>query len=60
MAQLAAPMHDMSPQDLESSDVARFRHLVRLRRAVVVVLCVLLALVSVAGVLAVRNARQAG
>lgn len=59
MAQLAAPMHNMSPQDLESSDVARFRHLVRLRRAVVAVLCVLLALVSVAGVLAVQNARQA-
>lgn len=59
MAQLAAPMHQMSPQDLESSDVARFRHLVRLRRAVVAALCVLLALVSVAGVLAVQNARQA-
>ena len=59
MTQLAAPMHGMSPQDLESSDVARFRHLVRLRRAVVAVLCVLLALVSLAGVLAVRNARQA-
>jgi WD40 repeat protein len=59
MAQLAAPMHHMSPQDLESSDVARFRHLVRLRRAAVAVLCALLALVSVVGVVALRNARQA-
>ncbi|MBA3233500.1 MAG: TIR domain-containing protein [Propionibacteriales bacterium] len=59
MAQLAAPMHNLSPQDLESSDVARFRHLVRLRRAVVAVLCIMLALVSVAGVLAVKNADQA-
>jgi len=59
IAQLAAPMHHMSPQDLESSDVARFRHLVRIRRAVVAVLAVLLVLVSVAGVLAVRNAREA-
>jgi WD40 repeat protein len=59
MAQLAAPMHDMSPQDLESSDVARFRHLVRLRRAVVAVLCALLALVSAVGVLAVHNANHA-
>ena len=59
MAQLAAPMHGMSPQDLESSDVARFRRLVRLRRAVVAILCVLLLLVSGAGVLAVQNAREA-
>ncbi len=59
IAQLAAPMHHMSPQDLESSDVARFRHLVRLRRAVVAVLAALLVLVSVAGVLAVQNAREA-
>jgi WD40 repeat protein len=59
VAQLAAPMHGMSPQDLESSDVARYRHLVRLRRTVVAVLCVLLLLVSGAGLLAVRNAREA-
>jgi WD40 repeat protein len=59
VAQLAAPMHAMTPQDLESSDVARYRHLVRLRRAVVAVLCVLLLLVSGAGLLAVRNAREA-
>ena len=59
MTQLAAPMHGVSPQDLESSDVARFRHVVRLRRAVVAVLCVLLILVSVAGVLAVQNAQEA-
>lgn len=59
MAQLAAPMHHMSPQDLESSDVARFRHLVRLRRAVVAVLCALLALVSAVGVLALTNAQHA-
>jgi WD40 repeat protein len=59
MAELAAPMHHMSPQDLESSDVARFRHLVRLRRAVVGVLCALLALVSAVGVLALHNAQQA-
>jgi WD40 repeat protein len=59
MAQLAAPMHNMSPQDLESSDVARFRQLVRLRRAVVAVLCALLLLVSVAGIVALQNAREA-
>jgi WD40 repeat protein len=59
IAQLAAPMHGMSPQDLESSDVARYRHLVRLRRAVVALLCVLLLLVSGAGLLAVRNASEA-
>jgi WD40 repeat protein len=59
VAQLAAPMHGMTPQDLESSDVTRFRHVVRLRRAVVAVLCVLLLLVSGAGVLAVHNAHEA-
>jgi WD40 repeat protein len=59
VAQLAAPMHGMTPQDLESSDVARYRHLVRLRRAVIAVLCILLLLVSGAGLLAVRNAREA-
>jgi WD40 repeat protein len=59
MAQLAAPMHHLSPQDLESSDVARFRHVVRLRRAAVAVLCALLALVSVVGALAVHNSHQA-
>ncbi len=59
IAQLAAPMHGVSPEDLESSDVARYRRVVRLRRTVVATLCVLLALVSVAGVLAVRNAREA-
>ncbi len=59
IAQLAAPMHNLSPQDLESSDVVRFRRLVRLRRAVVAVLCVLLLLVAGAGVLAIRNAREA-
>ena len=59
VAQLAAPMHDTTPEDLESSDVARFRHVVRLRRAVIAVLAALLLLVSAAGVVAVRNAREA-
>lgn len=59
ITQLAAPMHGVSPEDLESNDVARFRHLVRLRRAVVAVLCTLLVLVSVAGVLAVQKSKEA-
>lgn len=59
VAQLAAPMHSMTPEDIESADVTRYRHLVRLRRAVIVVLSVLLILVSVAGVLAVQNTREA-
>ena len=59
IAQLAAPMHAMTPQDLESADVANYKHVVRLRRAVIVALTVLLVLVSIAGLFAVQNARDA-
>jgi WD40 repeat protein len=58
VAQLAAPMHSTTPQDLDSADVANYRRVVRLRRTVVLAMAVLLVLVSVAGVLAVRNARE--
>lgn len=59
VAQLAAPMHSTTPEDLESADVAQHRRLVRLRRAVVTAMSVLLVLVSVAGVLAVQQTREA-
>lgn len=59
VAQLAAPMHAMTPEDLESADVTHYRRLVRLRRAVVTALSVLLILVSVAGVMAVQSSREA-
>jgi WD40 repeat protein len=58
VAQLAAPMHSMTPQDLDSADVANHRQVVRLRRAVGVAMAILLILVSAAGVLAIRNARE--
>jgi WD40 repeat protein len=59
VAELAAPMHGMSKEDLDSEEVLQHRRVARLRRGVVAALCTLLVLVSAAGVMAVRNARAA-
>jgi MTH538 TIR-like domain (DUF1863) len=59
VAELAAGMHGMSKEDLDSEDVGRHRHMLRLRRGVLAVFCVLLLLVAGAGVVAVHNARAA-
>jgi WD40 repeat protein len=59
VAQLAAPMHSMTPQDLDSADVANYRRVVRLRRAVSLAMAILLVMIGVAGVFAVRSARDA-
>ncbi|HSS68164.1 MAG TPA: hypothetical protein VLK34_06400, partial [Nocardioidaceae bacterium] len=59
IAQIAAPMHGMTPEDLERADVTHYRRLVRVRRAVAAALSVMLVIVAVAGVVAVRNGREA-
>ena len=59
IAQIAAPMHGMTPEDLESADVRRYRGLIRVRRAVAAALSVMLVIVAVAGAVAVRNGREA-
>ncbi|MEV6490355.1 TIR domain-containing protein [Actinoplanes sp. NPDC051633] len=59
IAQLAAPMHGVSKDDLEGEDVRQHRRAGRLRLAAVAALVVLTVLASTTGMAAVRNAAQA-
>jgi WD40 repeat protein len=59
IAQLAAPMHGVSKDDLEGEDVRQHRHARRLRFGATVTLVVLTLLAAVTGVSAVRNADRA-
>ena len=59
IAQLAAPMHGVSKDDLEGEDVRQHRRAGRLRLAAVASLAVLTVLASMTGMAAVRNAAQA-
>ncbi len=59
VADLAAPMHGVSKDELEGEDVRRHRRAMVLARAAVVTLATLFALSGVATAMAVRNARSA-
>jgi hypothetical protein len=59
IAQLAAPMHGVSKDDLEGEDVRQHRRVRRLRSGAVTTLVLLALLASIAGGLAVRNAQHA-
>ncbi|WP_433794771.1 TIR domain-containing protein [Actinoplanes sp. CA-252034] len=59
IAQLAAPMHGVTKDDLEGEDVRQHRRAGRLRWAAVTSLALLALLASVTGVFAVHNADQA-
>ena len=59
VADLAAPMHHLPKDELESEDVRRHRRALRLARAAVAVLVVLMLAAVVTGGLAVRNANRA-
>ncbi|MEV6488073.1 TIR domain-containing protein, partial [Actinoplanes sp. NPDC051633] len=59
IAQLAAPMHGVSKDDLEGEDVRQHRRAGRLRLAAVAALMVLTVLASLTGMAAVRNAAEA-
>ncbi|MEU8615759.1 TIR domain-containing protein, partial [Actinoplanes sp. NPDC048791] len=59
VAELAASIHGVSKEDLDSEDVARHRGMIRLRRGVLAIVGLLLVLAGVTGALAVRNARTA-
>ncbi|MFI5494369.1 TIR domain-containing protein [Actinoplanes sp. NPDC051859] len=59
VAELAATMHGMSKEDLDSEDVARHRRAIRLRRSVLAVFGLLLVLAGSAGALAQQNAQEA-
>ena len=59
IAQLAAPMHGVSKDDLEGEDVRQQRRSGRLRLAVLSSLALLTLLASVTGVFALRNAAEA-
>ncbi|HZM81697.1 MAG TPA: TIR domain-containing protein [Candidatus Limnocylindrales bacterium] len=59
ITELAAPMHGMTKENLDSEDVTQHRRVIRLRRGVVAALCVLLLLVTGASVAAVHNLRVA-
>ncbi len=59
IAQLAAPMHGVSKDDLEGEDVRHHRRARRLRSVAVAALVVLTLVASLTGVLAVRNADRA-
>ncbi|GIE75051.1 hypothetical protein Aph02nite_10010 [Actinoplanes philippinensis] len=59
IAQLAAPMHGVTKDDLEGEDVRQHRRAGRLRWAAVTSLALLALLTSVSGVFAVHNAEQA-
>jgi WD40 repeat protein len=59
IADLAAPLHGIPKEELESEDVRRQRRAVRLARAAVVTLAVLLLAATIAGGIAVRNAGRA-
>jgi hypothetical protein len=59
IAQLAAPMHGVSKDELEGEDVRQHRRSRRLRSGAVATLVVLTLLVSLTGLSAVRNADRA-
>src|SRR3954471_24048144 len=59
IAQLAAPMHGLSKDELEGEDVRQHRRAKRLRSAAVVALVMLTVVASLTGVFAVQNAEQA-
>lgn len=59
IAQLAAPMHGVSKDDLEGEDVRQQRRSGRVRLAVLSSLALLALLASVTGVFALRNAAEA-
>ena len=59
IAQLAAPMHGVSKDELEGEDVRQHRRAHRLRRVAVAALAVLTVLASMAGLLAQHNADRA-
>ncbi|MEU4155006.1 TIR domain-containing protein [Actinoplanes sp. NPDC026670] len=59
IAQLAAPMHGVTKDDLEGEDVRQHRRAGRLRLAALTSLALLALLASAAGMVAVRNAAQA-
>ncbi|MGK5683642.1 TIR domain-containing protein [Actinoplanes sp. URMC 104] len=59
IAQLAAPMHGVSKDELEGEDVRQHRRAKRLRSGAAVTLVVLALLASAAGMSAVRNAERA-
>ena len=59
IADLAAPMHGISKDDLESEDIRQHRRATRLRRIAIGLLVVLTIGFAVAGTLAVLNGRRA-
>ncbi|MFF5289212.1 TIR domain-containing protein [Paractinoplanes globisporus] len=59
IAQLAAPMHGVSKDELEGEDVRQHRRVKRLRSGAVATLVVLALLASLTGLSAVRNADRA-
>ncbi|MEU4242447.1 TIR domain-containing protein [Actinoplanes sp. NPDC026619] len=59
IAQLAAPMHGLSKDELEGEDVRQHRRAKRLRSGAVATLVVLALVASLTGVSAVRNAERA-
>jgi WD40 repeat protein len=59
IAQLAAPMHGLSKDELEGEDVRQHRRAKRLRSGAVVTLVVLALVASLTGLSAVRNADRA-
>ena len=58
VAELAAPIHGMAKDELESEDVRRHRRAIRLARAAVITLVVLLLAAAISGGSAIRNARS--
>ncbi|GIE34710.1 hypothetical protein Ait01nite_077550 [Actinoplanes italicus] len=59
IAQLAAPMHGLSKDELEGEDVRQHRQAQRLRRGAVAALALLTAVASLTGVVAGHNADRA-
>ncbi len=59
IAQLAAPLHGVSKDDLESEDIRRHRNAVRLAWGTGITILVLLVAAIVAGLVAVSNANRA-
>ncbi|MEU4163887.1 TIR domain-containing protein [Actinoplanes sp. NPDC026670] len=59
IAQLAAPMHGLSKDELEGEDVRQHRRSRRLRRGAVAALALLTAVASITGVVAGHNADRA-
>jgi WD40 repeat protein len=59
IAQLAAPMHGVSKDDLEGEDVRQHRLMQRLRMGAVTTMVVLSLVASLAGLMAVRNGQRA-